>query len=180
MDNTIVDFDSRFHELVAPILAPEALEAWDKTNYWIEDSFPNEYHQLIHDIICSEGFFLHMNPKDGAIKAIGELIDNGFQVRLCTSPHSKSLYCIDEKKKWVEKYLGQSFVDEMIFAHDKTEVDGHLLIDDRDDIISRGKRSPAWEQVLFDAPYNQKSPMPHRLNHWSEWRDVIYPILKNN
>lgn len=180
MDNTIVDYDKRFHELVATILPPEVIQAWDKTNYWIEDSFPKEYHQAMHDVIASEGFFLHMLPKPGALEAIQELVEENYKVKLCTTPHPESIYCIDEKKKWVDQYLGPKFVGEMVFSHDKTEVDGHILIDDRDDIISSGKHTPKWKQVLFDASYNQKSDLPHRLKGWSQWREVIEPLTKKN
>ena len=180
MDNTIVDFDGRFHEMVTSILSAEAIQAWDKSKYWIEDSFPKEHHKSIHSLIKSEGFFLHMAPKEGALEAIQEMLDEGYDVKLCTSPHGGSEYCIDEKKEWVKKYLGQKFVDEMIFSHDKTEVTGHVLIDDRDDIISKGKHTPNWTQILFHANYNQTDDTMPRLTEWSNWKDVLYLILKKD
>ncbi len=180
MDNTIVDFDSRFHEHLIPLVPKEIIDVWDKSNYWIEDSFPPEYHQLIHTILSEKGFFLNMDPIKGALEGLKEMQREGMNVIICTSPHKDSIHCIDEKREWVNQYLGDKFAKEMIFSYDKTEVAGDILVDDRTDLISKGKHHPTWTQVLFAAEHNRNFDAPYRLKDWKDWREVIMPLIKKN
>lgn len=48
----------------------------------------------------------------------------------------------------------------LIITSDKTKIRGDLLIDDKPYIT--GSEYPAWEHVLFTAPYNSELPVDGR------------------
>lgn len=57
----------------------------------------------------------------------------------------------------------------MIVTKDKTLVHGDLLIDDKPRVT--GTRSPAWQHVLYDQPYNRHVDAQRMT--WSTWREVL-------
>ncbi len=178
MDGTSVNFSKDLDLKLERVLPPEAFATRKIHEYWIEDAFEEKYHNTIYELLCEEGFFLNMEPIPGAIEAIHEMLDEKLRVMICTTPHPESMFCIGEKTAWVKKYLGKEFVKHMIFTQDKTIIHADVLIDDKPEIHGYNK-SPSWTHVLFGAVYNQHVDTPHRLNDWTKWREVIYPILEN-
>lgn len=178
MDNVKVDFTGQFDKLAKQRLPPEVFASRDVTQYWIQHSFHPDWHQTLEEMICEEGFFLNMEPIPGAIEAVHEMVASGLEVLICTSPHPKSLFCINEKLLWIKKYLGEDFVDRTIITADKTIVYGDILIDDKPEIVGKNSE-PKWKHVLFEAPYNKHISSPYRMNNWSEWKIVINKALKS-
>jgi 5'(3')-deoxyribonucleotidase len=76
----------------------------------------------------------------GASEAVREMIDLGHKVWICTSPRSRSPYCVTEKHAWVENYFRSTFVGRLVVTKDKTLVRGRYLIDDQPEI--RGTLNP--------------------------------------
>ncbi|XP_066496743.1 5'(3')-deoxyribonucleotidase, mitochondrial isoform X2 [Tiliqua scincoides] len=97
-------------------------------------------------------------------------------VFICTSPIKKYRYCPYEKYAWVEKHLGQEFLEQIVLTRDKTVVSGDLLIDDRPDIIG-AEQSPSWEHILFTACHNKHLELPtplRRLHSWTDdWKSIL-------
>lgn len=61
-----------------------------------------------------EGFFFNLEPIETNINAIKELIRKGYQVKILSkSPHEKADY---DKRLWLEKYLPQIKIENIIFA----------------------------------------------------------------
>uniref|UniRef100_A0A8C6XWD4 5',3'-nucleotidase, mitochondrial n=1 Tax=Naja naja TaxID=35670 RepID=A0A8C6XWD4_NAJNA len=98
------------------------------------------------------------------------------EVFICTSPIKKYRYCPYEKFAWIEKHFGHKFLEHVILTRDKTIVSGHVLIDDRPDIIGV-ERTPTWEHVLFTACHNKHLQLPascHRLHSWADdWKAIL-------
>lgn len=180
MDHTKVNFPKSFDRKMHEIVPPEILAKRNINGYMIEDIFPDtEYHKPLNDIITEEGFFLNMEPIDGAIEAVKEMEDEGFCIRVCTVPHPNSEFCINEKVAWIRKYLGEDFVRRIIFTYDKTLIYGDILIDDKPEIVGYNQ-SPSWTHVMFDAQHNKHLEPDYRLSDWKDWREVIYPILQKS
>lgn len=103
----------------------------------------------------------------------------GREVFLCTSPLTRSPWCVPEKLAWVEYHFGPSWLRRIIVTTDKTLAgdSGQLcvLVDDRDRITGLAD-PPPWQHVLFDAPYNRTKSGP-RLSSWADWRQVLGPAL---
>jgi 5'-nucleotidase len=53
---------------------------------------------------------------------------------------------------------------------------GDFPIDDRPDIDGESGTTPAWEHILFDAPYNRRVLGKKRLKQWDDRKEVLQPI----
>ena len=165
-------FDSRF--TAAHPDAPHQPRT-HATSYWIEDSYPAEWHERIREVVTWEGFFRDLPVIPGASEAMQQLLDDGHDVRICTAPVRAYRHCVREKFEWVEEHLGGDWTDRMILTRDKTLLSASVdvLIDDKPEIVG-AVRDAAWTHVLFDAPYNRRLP-GWRLD-WSTHREVLADV----
>lgn len=66
------------------------------------------------------GFFTNLNPIDGAIETAKALEASGrYQPYILTAPSLKNPLCYTEKRVWVEKWLGFSYVEKLIICSEK-------------------------------------------------------------
>jgi 5'-nucleotidase len=92
-------------------------------------------------------------PITGATEALRALLEQGHDVRICTSPLNQYRNCVPEKYEWIERHLGPEFVTRMIVSKDKTIVYGDVLVDDNPSV--KGPCLAKWQHVIFDQPYNR-------------------------
>lgn len=133
----------------------------------LEKHYPKEMQASIVALYTQPGFFLGLEPVQGARDALEEMVHAGHEVRICTSPLTAYTHCVLEKYQWVEKYFGHEWTRRIILTKDKTLVRGDILIDDKPEIT--GAMSPTWKHVLYDAPYNRNREID-RLHRWSDWK----------
>ena len=166
-----LDKPSLVNEFNAFATAPGFAAAWgDRSpiirslSYAMEDCVPREFREQARALFHAEGFFLGLPPMAGGVAALHALVAKGYRVFLCTSPVTTSAHCAGEKFEWVRKHLGPSWVPRIIITSDKTAVRGDVLIDDKPKIV--GAHFPAWQQLMFDAPYNLKCAPAARIGCW--------------
>ena len=75
---------------------------------------------------------------------------------------------------WVERHFGEAFLPRLILAKDKTWVHGDVLIDDKPEVT--GSRTPTWQHVIFDQPFNRGADGPRMT--WSNWREVLGSLAR--
>lgn len=75
------------------------------------------------------GFFLKLEPMEGAIEAFN-LLKEHYDVWILTRPSFRNVNSLTEKAQWVWDYLGYDVVQKTIMAGDKSLLKGDLLIDD--------------------------------------------------
>jgi 5'-nucleotidase len=126
------------------------------------------FGKRMRDIIHGEGFYATLQPIDGAIEAMNEMRQLGFEVFICTAP-ARNTRCIAEKAEWIGKHLGADWIGKLIATRDKTLVFGDVLIDDKPRI--NGLVTPHFIHILYDQPYNRQVRRS-RLT-WKNWCDVI-------
>ena len=157
-----------------------AIQLIDRTaSFEIAKCVPENHRATAAAIVNSPHFFYNLPPKDGAIKALKEILASNIRVLICSAPLLSSTYCAQEKLDWVRRHLGPQWVERVTITHNKAGVRGDLLIDDNPDAASGPEYPTApWRQVLFNAPYNMQveEKMP-RLSHWRHWRETIFPLL---
>ncbi|XP_076468956.1 5'(3')-deoxyribonucleotidase, cytosolic type-like [Babylonia areolata] len=186
MDQVLCDFEGGFLSKYQEKFPDEPFIPLEERNtFYIVDQYTKLRRDLqdkAREILHAEGFFLGLQPIEGARDALMEMWQmDDTEVFICTSPHSHYKYCVFEKFKWVEDHLGEEWINRLILTKDKTMVNGDLLIDDRPRI--RGALDPpAWKQVLFSAPYNLSidSRGRQRLNNWTDgqWRNIVEDFKK--
>jgi len=109
------------------------------------------------------GFFSRLKPVDGALDALF-LLERHYNIFILTKPSIKNLHSYSEKAEWVEKYLGEKYLEKLILCPDKSLVKGHYLIDDYD---KNGQTEFEGEFIRF------KSEL------FPDWSSVVKYLLKN-
>lgn len=171
MDGVICDYTEHMLELATGRFSLPRLRASEVSEFYTERMFPPEYHAPVDELSLEEEFFLNLPPIHGSIEAINEMLENpALSVWICSSPKKTSDHCHSEKFLWLRKHFGQAFAERLILSRDKTLVSGDFLIDDKPIIC--GERTPEWEHVIFDQPYNRDIQEKKRLD-WHNWREVL-------
>lgn len=169
-DGVLADFEHAFqHAWSTSGNAHPPVPLADRRSFHVRDDYPAALRDRVEAIYGAPGFFRGLPPIPGAVEAVWALLEQGHDVRICTSPLNAYRNCVGEKYEWVERHFGLDFVARMIVTKDKTVVHGDLLIDDKPEVT--GTRVPGWRHLVFDQPYNRLSLAP-RIT-WSDWRSVL-------
>ncbi len=125
----------------------------ERTTHDIRKQYPQKYRTLLDKIRHSEDFHLSLEPIEGGIEALKEMKKLGIEVKICSSPATNYRHCVREKYEWVERHFGKDWTGNIILTEDKTLIIGDYLIDDAPEI--KGIRTPIWEHIIFEQPYNK-------------------------
>ncbi|XP_061455982.1 5'(3')-deoxyribonucleotidase, mitochondrial isoform X1 [Rhineura floridana] len=181
MDGVLADFEGGFlKKFQAKYPDKPYISLEDRRGFWVSEQYGQLDSELSEKAISiweSKNFFTELDPLPGAVEALKQMAKlKETDVFICTSPIKKYRYCPYEKYAWVEKHLGQEFLEQIVLTRDKTVVSGDLLIDDRPDIIG-AEKSPSWEHVLFTACHNKHLellPPRRRLHSWTDdWKAIL-------
>lgn len=175
MDGVLADLEGQFWTIWAqthPDAPQRAQRA--RSHFYLEDQLPERHVHDVRTIVNSPGFFRDLPEIDGAADALNEMLDLGWDVRVCTAPLLTNPTCTSDKLAWLDKHLGAGWSERAIIAKDKSVVRGDLLVDDKPLVATT--LSPTWRHVVFDAPYNQHATSPLRLTGWSTWRQTLIPL----
>ena len=75
------------------------------------------------------GFFLNLEPIEGAIENVNKLTSL-FDVYILSRPSVMNPLCYTEKRVWVEKHFNLEFCQNLILCSNKSLLKGNFLIDD--------------------------------------------------
>ena len=170
-DGVLANYSKRLIEIALKEYPEEReVREEDLTLFDTDKHFSHGNQKAIDRIALREGFFASLEPIDGAVAAMHDLLTLGFDVRICTAPKKVYTFCVPEKMAWIEKHLGREFALRTIITRDKTLVRGNILIDDKPEISGIAK--PEWEHILHDRPYNRAIALKRRLS-WKNYREVL-------
>lgn len=132
--------------------------------------YDNKLKELIRRVVDqSSELFLNLDEVDGAIYYAKLLKERaavfGIDVLICTAPHVENRTCHYGKVNWVRRMFDEAWAKSMIMTHDKTLIQGLVLVDDKPHIT--GAIAPTWRHIIFDAHYNKDAAGP-RVTGWSE------------
>ena len=98
------------------------------------------------------GFFTNLKAIDGGVETVKELIHSDhYDPYILTAPSTRNPLCYTEKRVWVEKMFGYSFVSKLIICANKGLLKGDILIDDN--IQGKGQENFEGEIIHFGSPY---------------------------
>lgn len=171
MDGVLADFEGGFRRRWRRRY-PERpqLPSGERACYRILNAMDPAYADDIVAIYRSRGFCLNLQPIPGALAAVKEMLHDGWEVIICTSPIRKSAYSLAEKHAWVERHLGDEWTDRLIVTRCKQLVRGRFLIDDNPEFAA--VTTAEWRHLLFDQPYNRHIRNTTRID-WHNWRDRL-------
>lgn len=147
------------------------------TTFYIHESVDtgNKAHdELLKQVICEivdnhNSLFLDLPVMQGALHYVKQLkveaAKESMDVVICTAPHVKNRTCHSDKVNWVRLKLDELWAKHMILTHDKTLVQGLVLVDDKP--VITGAITPTRRHIVFDSSYNQGIVGP-RVFGWNE------------
>lgn len=121
-------------------------------------------------IMNAEDFYKVLKPIPGAREALNEMVAEGHDVRIVTSPWLSNPTCAADKIAWVEKHIGEGWAQRVVITRDKSVVLGDVIIDDKPHLDNADQA--VWRHIYFTQNYNKDLPGP-RISDWSHWREVI-------
>lgn len=176
MDGVIADWYTGLREvtaMLAPLRAiPDPLADIPVPPTFIIATGTDEAAELVRDAMAHGSLYARLKPIDGALEAL-TLMQDLFDVRICSTPDVSNAACSSAKIAWLHKYVGIGLAKSAILTHDKTIIRGDVLIDDKPEIDGVHGSDPEWTRIVFDAAYNQDSPGPRMAADWSNWRDIV-------
>src|SRR3989344_1673012 len=138
LDGPLADFEGEFLKRWWEQFPNEFFVPLEKRRaFFLKDEYPEHLREEVVRILTTTGFFADLSPVPGGIDAVKEMTDRGYKIIICTSDiYIKNINTIglDEKRGWVQKYLGYDFAKTMVLTRDKTLVRGDYLIDDKPEI----------------------------------------------
>eukprot|EP00922_Rhytidocystis_sp_ex-Travisia-forbesii_P028167 GHVS01041341.1.p1 GENE.GHVS01041341.1~~GHVS01041341.1.p1 ORF type:complete len:299 (-),score=42.17 GHVS01041341.1:241-1137(-) len=181
MDNTLVDWDCQFYNLMTKLHPHVPLRAAEaRINWSIEYNYPLKYERAILELTDQPEFWRTMPPMKGGVDAMQGMVARGLNVFIVSSPDPfHTSRCAKEKYDWIEYYLGPHWKSKVILASDKTLIRGDVLIDDKPSVCY-GAHVPLWTHVLYHHPYNSMYTSKPRIQHWTEWEQVLEDVVTNH
>lgn len=180
MDNTMVDWDGEFilRYSAAAGRADIGTTVRNRQLFEMEENFPPCERSAVLRVVAEPGFYTSLQPLPGAVEALQAMVERGVDVRLVTAPHPTCPgSCTNEKYTFVQRHLGEVWLNRLIITRDKTLVRGDILVDDKP-VVTGSIASPSWTHVIFDQPYNRTVASAPRLCQWAEWEVVFANTLQ--
>jgi 5'(3')-deoxyribonucleotidase len=129
-----------------------------KKNYPDFDTYlPARQREITAELSAREGFFISLEPVEGAVEAFGAL-SRHYETYILSTPDWHGVNSWSEKRIWVENHLGDLAFKRLILSHNKGLFTGRALIDDRlrngvdrfngEHIHFGTERFPDWQSVL--------------------------------
>jgi len=96
------------------------------------------------------GFFEKLEPIEGAVEVVNQLLlSNQYEPYIVTAPSTRNPLSYTEKRVWVEKFFGFSFVDRLIICSNKALLKGDVLVDDH--ASGKGQENFEGRLILFGS-----------------------------
>jgi 5'-nucleotidase len=128
-------------------------------------------HHLITEQMNRPGFYERLQPAPGAIQALNEMVDDGYDVGLLSSPYLTNPTCASDKYASIDRHFGPGWAERLILSKDKTRVRGSFLFDDKPSVS--GHFIPTWEHILVSQPHNGDVTDKRRIDSLADWRSVV-------
>lgn len=166
MDGVLADFDGATEQFLLQ-KHPDVEVIRNREHFYYKSSYSSLAHQaIISELHASQDFFRLLPVIDGALEGWQQIIDLGYEPRICSSPLSSNQWCREEKLLWVEQHLGKHARDTAIITKNKERHDGIALIDDRPEIA--GAETAQWRHILFSQSYNSHIDTDFRIHDWHD------------
>lgn len=150
---------------------PEEITDWDITKF-----FPTLTKEQVFEPLHTDHFWKTVEPKDEAVKYVKQLIDDGFNVYLCTTTDYRNV-----KPKYeyiILKHFPFISWRQVIVASRKQMIKADFLIDDG----VHNHEGGDYIKILVSAPHNRgydaKANGMVRSENWKFTYDTVISLAK--
>ena len=142
------------------------IEQWDLSVY-----FPKLTRLQLFAPLLEDDFWKTVKPKDKAAYYMQKLINDGYEIFLCTSTHYTN---VKAKFEYVIKPYFPFIEWERVIVCDKKQmIKADYLVDDGIHNLVDGD----YKKILFTAPHNKNCDVEkygfHRADNWEQVYDII-------
>ena len=169
-DGVLADFINPFLEMANSLTGlqktPQDIVGWDMLPLYPEDK-----HETILNHLVQPGWCLQLKPYPGAYEGLRELRNLG-PVKCATAPWTSKTWCW-EREEWLKKHMGFSR-HEINHIHDKWDLRGVTLIDDKIETLVKWGEETGRTGILWTQPYNRNFDcFGYGIWRANSWDDVI-------
>ena len=149
---------------------PQSITDWD-----MHKAFPKLTKHQVYEPIHDYFFWERVEPKPNAVEYVKKLIDDGFEVYICTATDYRN---VEPKYVFIiERYFPFITWDHVIVAYKKQMIHGDIMIDDAPHNCIGGD----YYGILMDAPHNKDLDVSQydklvRVHDWKEAYEMVHRI----
>lgn len=146
---------------------PEDITAWDMAGF-----FPALTREQVYEPVHCDDFWKTVEPKPDAAEYIKLLMEEGYQIYLCTSTDYRNIRA--KYEYIIQKYFPFIPWDRVIVASKKQMIRADFLVDDGIHNLVGGN----YKKILMTASHNRNYDAAangmFRADHWSD----VYRIIQ--
>jgi len=151
--------------------AIEKLMGWE-IHRWVKP----ECGKRIYEYLSEPGFFRDLEPLDGAVDGVAELLSGGHDVVIATAAPIDSNTAVEEKKLWVREHLPFFDISDLLICHRKDMLRADLLFDDG----SHNLENFRGISVCMDRSWNRgETCSEQRVTCWSDFLSLFDRIVND-
>lgn len=147
---------------------PDEITDWDVAKF-----FPTLTRQQVFEPLHTNQFWETVEPIDGAIEHLQQLVEDGFKIYFCTATDYRNVQ--SKYENIIMKYFSFIPWSQVIVAKDKQMIDADFIIDDG--VHNLENRDGI--KILVSAPHNLNYDATengmYRIDNW----ETIYKCIKS-
>lgn len=143
---------------------------WDMSKF-----FPNLTKGQVYAPLHNPKIWYRVKPKPGAVEYVKKLIDEGYNVYLCTTTDYRNVR--PKFEGVIQKHFPYINWNQVIIASRKQMINADILIDDGVHNLENGN----YTKILFTASHNVNYDAEgngmYRANNWEEVYNLIHLLI---
>ena len=144
----------------------------DDIKHWnVTSDLPEDGHYFIRACMRYPEFYRDLDPIEGAIDGIQELLNDGFDVVIATATPRSAGIAYHGKLEWLRRRMPFFDLKSLVSISRKDLLIGDVLLDDGPHNIKPWIASGRYG-VIFDHPWNRGHDCDARVKHWNEFVDL--------
>lgn len=150
---------------------PDDITDWDITKF-----FPTLKPEKIFRPLSSEYFWSTVKPKDGAVEHVKKLLDDGFNVYLCTT--TSYINIAPKFEHVIKRYFPYIPWKKVVVTSNKQMIKADFLVDDGIHNLEGGNYTKILVSMPHNKSYDAEANGMIRCDNWKSIYDTVVNLSK--
>lgn len=174
MDDVITDCLSgvvkTYNELYNANFKPADCNVWDLSEFF------NTSRATVISLFRTDNFFEELEPRQGSVSAIKELVKSTkYDVYIITATSDDEGIELNQKSKWLKKYIPEFNTKRLIACDDKYIIRGDIIVDDKIANLQMCEENMCC--ILMDSTTNKECKNYIRIKSLQELPQLLDEIF---
>lgn len=143
---------------------------WDMSKF-----FPNLTKEQVYEPLHNPKLWDYVQPKPGAVEYVKKLIDEGYNVYLCTTTDYRNVR--PKFENVIKKHFPYINWNQVIIASRKQMINADVLVDDGVHNLENGNYIKILVSASHNASYDAEVNGMYRVNNWEEIYKLIHLLI---